>query len=214
MIVNPRFKISEYFSQQHVGISLQSLALRKNAYGISVRGPRTDWHGKKAPCGPRRRLARVLSGRVTPGVPRSPSRVSLPASMSEPAAKKQKSEAAAAPLPKGLAMFDLTGKVAVVTGGTGVLGSVMCAGLAAAGAKVAVMGRNADKAQEVVDGILVRARRRNAHAQCLRLAGWLADWLTGFAERWRRGDGATRRRDGRGVHGGRLYEVDRSVRHY
>jgi NAD(P)-dependent dehydrogenase (short-subunit alcohol dehydrogenase family) len=71
-----------------------------------------------------------------------------------------------------LAMFDLTDKVAVVTGGTGVLGSVMCAGLAAAGAKVAVMGRNADKAQEVVDGILVRARRRNAHAQCL-AASWL-----------------------------------------
>lgn len=65
----------------------------------------------------------------------------------EPAAKKQKAS------PSGLAMFDLTGKVVVVTGGTGVLGSVMCKGLAAAGAKVAVCGRRKEVAQEVVDAI-------------------------------------------------------------
>lgn len=45
--------------------------------------------------------------------------------------------------------FDLTGKVAVVTGGTGVLGSVMARGLAAAGASVAIMGRNAGRAGEI-----------------------------------------------------------------
>lgn len=50
-------------------------------------------------------------------------------------------------------MFDLTGKVAVVTGGTGVLGSVMCKGLAAAGAKVAVLGRREEVAQKVADEI-------------------------------------------------------------
>ncbi len=47
------------------------------------------------------------------------------------------------------ASFDLTGKVAVVTGGTGALGSVMAAGLARAGASVAVLGRNAERAGEV-----------------------------------------------------------------
>jgi hypothetical protein len=38
-------------------------------------------------------------------------------------------------------LFSLEGQVAVVTGGTGVLGSVMAKGLARAGAKVAVLGR-------------------------------------------------------------------------
>ena len=43
--------------------------------------------------------------------------------------------------------FGLEGKVAVVTGGTGALGSAMAAGLAAAGARVAVMGRSAERAE-------------------------------------------------------------------
>ena len=47
-------------------------------------------------------------------------------------------------------MFDLTGKVALVTGGTGVLGGALAHGLAAAGAKVAIMGRREEKASEVV----------------------------------------------------------------
>jgi NAD(P)-dependent dehydrogenase (short-subunit alcohol dehydrogenase family) len=38
-------------------------------------------------------------------------------------------------------MFDLTGKVAVVTGGTGVLGRVICQGLARSGASVAILAR-------------------------------------------------------------------------
>ena len=38
-------------------------------------------------------------------------------------------------------LFSLEGQVAVVTGGTGVLGSIMAQGLAQAGAKVAVVGR-------------------------------------------------------------------------
>lgn len=42
-------------------------------------------------------------------------------------------------------MFDLTGEVAVVIGATGVLGGALAEGLAAAGAKVAVVGRNADR---------------------------------------------------------------------
>lgn len=46
--------------------------------------------------------------------------------------------------------FDLTGRVAVITGGTGVLGSVMAKGLAAAGVKTAVLGRNVANAEAVV----------------------------------------------------------------
>jgi NAD(P)-dependent dehydrogenase (short-subunit alcohol dehydrogenase family) len=42
-------------------------------------------------------------------------------------------------------LFDLTGRVAVVIGGTGVLGGAFCDGLAAAGASVAVLGRSAER---------------------------------------------------------------------
>lgn len=50
-------------------------------------------------------------------------------------------------------MFELTGKVAVVTGGTGVLGSAMSRGLAQAGAKLAILARTEAKALEVADSI-------------------------------------------------------------
>ena len=43
-------------------------------------------------------------------------------------------------------MFDLTGKVAVVTGGAGILGKHYCAGLVESGAKVAVVDLDEDKA--------------------------------------------------------------------
>lgn len=52
-----------------------------------------------------------------------------------------------------MTLFDLSGKVAVVTGGTGVLGGAMARGLAAAGARVAVMGRREEKADEVARSI-------------------------------------------------------------
>jgi NAD(P)-dependent dehydrogenase (short-subunit alcohol dehydrogenase family) len=42
-------------------------------------------------------------------------------------------------------LFDLTEEVAVVLGATGVLGGAIAEGLAQAGAKVAVLGRNADR---------------------------------------------------------------------
>ena len=50
-------------------------------------------------------------------------------------------------------LFDLTGRVAVVIGGTGVLGGAVCDGLAAAGAAVAVLGRSADRAASRVASI-------------------------------------------------------------
>ncbi|MCC6455048.1 MAG: SDR family oxidoreductase [Caldilineaceae bacterium] len=50
-------------------------------------------------------------------------------------------------------LFSLKGKVAVVTGGTGVLGGAMARGLAAAGAKVAILGRRAEKAAQVAEAL-------------------------------------------------------------
>lgn len=54
-------------------------------------------------------------------------------------------------------MFDLTGKTAIVTGGTGALGGAMCKGLASAGARVVVLARtqanaHALAAEIVADG--------------------------------------------------------------
>ncbi len=50
-------------------------------------------------------------------------------------------------------LFDLSGEVAVVIGATGVLGGSLAEGLAAAGAKVAVLGRNADRGEARVKKI-------------------------------------------------------------
>ena len=50
-------------------------------------------------------------------------------------------------------LFDLTGKVAVITGGSGTLGTGMAKGLAEAGAKVAIIGRDLSKAQRVAASI-------------------------------------------------------------
>src|SRR5947209_8867414 len=44
-----------------------------------------------------------------------------------------------------MVLFDLAGEVAVVIGATGVLGGALAEGLALAGAKVAVLGRNAER---------------------------------------------------------------------
>lgn len=51
------------------------------------------------------------------------------------------------------AVIDLTGKVAVVTGGAGILGQHFCNGLAAAGAKVAVVDLFAESAEKVATEI-------------------------------------------------------------
>lgn len=46
-------------------------------------------------------------------------------------------------------LFDIKGKVAIVTGGTGVLGGSMAKGLAAAGVKVGILGRRKDEGELV-----------------------------------------------------------------
>ncbi|MEI8309692.1 MAG: SDR family oxidoreductase [Verrucomicrobiota bacterium] len=50
-------------------------------------------------------------------------------------------------------LFDLTEEIAVVIGGTGVLGGALADGLAASGARVVVAGRNAARGGERVAGI-------------------------------------------------------------
>jgi NAD(P)-dependent dehydrogenase (short-subunit alcohol dehydrogenase family) len=50
-------------------------------------------------------------------------------------------------------LFDLSNEVAVVIGATGVLGGALAEGLATAGAKVAVLGRNAERGEARVQAI-------------------------------------------------------------
>jgi NAD(P)-dependent dehydrogenase (short-subunit alcohol dehydrogenase family) len=56
-------------------------------------------------------------------------------------------------------LFDLTEEVAVVIGATGVLGGALAEGLAKAGAKIAVLGRNQARGQERVDAIVAAGGR-------------------------------------------------------
>jgi NAD(P)-dependent dehydrogenase (short-subunit alcohol dehydrogenase family) len=84
-----------------------------------------------------------------------------------------------------LNLFDLTNEVAVVIGATGVLGGVMAEGLAAAGAKVALVGRNAQRGEARIAaikksggtaaflsaGALKRESLRAAHEQVARSLG-------------------------------------------
>ena len=50
-------------------------------------------------------------------------------------------------------LFDITGKVVVITGGTGVLGKAIAKYLASEGAKVVILGRRAEAGKAIVDGI-------------------------------------------------------------
>jgi NAD(P)-dependent dehydrogenase (short-subunit alcohol dehydrogenase family) len=75
--------------------------------------------------------------------------------------------------------FDLSERVAVVTGGYGVLGGTIAAGLARAGARVAVLGRRRDAAQAKAEEI----RARGGHAMAV-----VADALDGRQVRAARGE--------------------------
>ena len=51
------------------------------------------------------------------------------------------------------ALFDVRGRTAVITGGSGQLGQAMAAGLARAGVQVAILGRHVETAQQVAQTI-------------------------------------------------------------
>jgi 2-deoxy-D-gluconate 3-dehydrogenase len=59
-------------------------------------------------------------------------------------------------------LFDLKGKVAIVTGGNGGIGLGMARGLADAGANVAVVGRNEEKSKAAVAELAARGVRATA----------------------------------------------------
>ena len=56
-------------------------------------------------------------------------------------------------------LFDLTGKTALITGGTGVLGTAMAKGLADAGANTVIMGRRKESGDELVKSIKSQGAR-------------------------------------------------------
>lgn len=63
-------------------------------------------------------------------------------------------------------LFDLRGKVAVVTGGAGILGQHFCAGLAESGATVVVVDLQEDKAQELAQALRVRYKAQTIGIGC------------------------------------------------
>ncbi|MEK3888700.1 SDR family oxidoreductase [Bacillus sp. FSL K6-3431] len=84
-------------------------------------------------------------------------------------------------------LFDLTGKTAVAIGGNGVLGSSMALGLAEHGAKVAIVGRNLEKAEEVVKEIIAKGgeamafqadvgTRESLEQLAENIEGWSGGW--------------------------------------
>lgn len=81
-------------------------------------------------------------------------------------------------------LFDLSGKTALVTGGTGYLGRALASALAEAGANVVVTGRDAERAQATAAELPVRGDARHSgirldHMATDRLAG---DFSVALAE--------------------------------
>ena len=82
------------------------------------------------------------------------------------------------------ALFDISGQVAVVTGGSGVLGRTIVRGLAGAGARVGVLGRAPERiAAAVADAEALGAEAIALQADVLD-AGQLAEARTALLDRW------------------------------
>ena len=60
-------------------------------------------------------------------------------------------------------LYDLSGRVALVAGGAGGIGSAICEGLAAFGARVVVCGRTAARAEELAERIRASGGQAEAH---------------------------------------------------
>lgn len=82
-------------------------------------------------------------------------------------------------------LFDLHGLVAVVTGGSGTLGSAMARGLAVAGVRVAILGRRLERAQAVAAQLGAGGGEAMAVAADVLDAAALARARDAVVERWR-----------------------------
>jgi NAD(P)-dependent dehydrogenase (short-subunit alcohol dehydrogenase family) len=86
------------------------------------------------------------------------------------------------------ALFSLAGQVAVVTGGTGVLGGMMARGLARAGAAVGVLGRRREQAEALAAAIEAEGGRAVALVADVLDRGRLEASRAEVLERWGRLD--------------------------
>ncbi len=80
----------------------------------------------------------------------------------------------------GIKLFDLTGRAAIITGGSKGLGAAMAEGLASAGANVLLVSRNLEEAQavahEIASGISDSANAsetRCVFCMCLNEQSWI-----------------------------------------
>ncbi len=81
-------------------------------------------------------------------------------------------------------LFDLSGEVAAVIGGTGVLGGAMAEALAQAGARVAVLGRSEERGQERVRAIEAEGGSALFHPADALDPASLQSARDAIAERW------------------------------
>jgi NAD(P)-dependent dehydrogenase (short-subunit alcohol dehydrogenase family) len=85
-------------------------------------------------------------------------------------------------------LFGLEDRVAVVTGGTGVLGGAMARGLAGAGARVGVLGRSRERAERAVEEISGAGGEALALTADVLERGRLEEARDAVLERWGRVD--------------------------
>lgn len=83
-------------------------------------------------------------------------------------------------------LFRLDQEIAVVLGGTGVLGGAMADALAHAGARVAILGRSAERGQERVRGIQATGGTATFHAADAQDRDALVQARDAIAEKWGR----------------------------